>query len=157
MNRLRFFVIVHKRSAEKANSQRSIDKFEWIYYDNFEKESFPAADSPAEGRPPAKPTGRSAGNGTPRRRGGRACRTEATARPQKTDCRADVSGCRRKERPVPPSDGGRVKQSFPCPTTAERDIPSPARRRQSRTAFPLPNGAPCALPCSAAVRSSYIR
>ena len=38
MNRLRFFVIVHKRSAEKANNQRSIDKFEWICYDNFEKE-----------------------------------------------------------------------------------------------------------------------
>ena len=55
------------------------------------------------------------------------------------------------------SDGGKVKQPFPCPTTAERDIPSPARKRQSRTAFPLPNGAPCALPCSTAVRSSYIR
>ena len=41
MNRLRFFVIVHKHSAEKANNQRSIDKFEWICYDNFEKESFP--------------------------------------------------------------------------------------------------------------------
>lgn len=141
MNRLRFFVIVHKRSAEKANNQRSIDKFEWICYDNFEKESFPAAGSPTEGRPPVKPTGRSAENGTPRHRGGVGL-PDGSDRPKKQTAARTFRAAGARNSPFS-SDGGRVKQPFPCPKAAEQDCLSPARRQFSpaRSLVPPPSRA----------------